>query len=439
MKDSNPFKSKQFIIFSIIIGVIAIVLAVGFALNRSYDCHWPLDESLFGTFGDFIGGVLGTVVALYSAYLLIQTLKSQESVNKDVKETNKSVIATNRSVIQTNQSALRANKAAIKASENEAYYSEIMLFDTGFKSYLDSYRDTKRHNSEIFDKIVKSFLDIQFDNNNDYYRRTDSASYEYADFYAKNRDILSVHYRTLYLLVSYISESRIDDEEKKIYAKLVRGQLSESEILLLRYNCLSIYGIAAREHCNMYNLLKHLPIMSLLEFNKYRKELKDAVKNEIKDNDKSEAEYHELVGGLDMMFITLRKMITNIFFIESSIHAEYDPGNSNRVKNKYKILLDTNKQRTVFMFSIIKDESVTGQGGGYRTTAAEKAMNKLKVNSLHSLFKDFLNETCFVSNFYLYNGDSHKENVRSIQNGKINTYEYKIDMGKRLILSKYQQ
>ncbi|HBF05051.1 MAG TPA: hypothetical protein DDW28_02755, partial [Prevotella sp.] len=33
-----------------------------------------LDNSLFGTYGDFIGGFVGTGVALYSAYLLYRTL-----------------------------------------------------------------------------------------------------------------------------------------------------------------------------------------------------------------------------------------------------------------------------------------------------------------------------------------------------------------------------
>lgn len=46
-----------------------------FSLNREFDNEYPIDNGLFGTYGDFIGGVVGTIIAFYSAFLLVKTLQ----------------------------------------------------------------------------------------------------------------------------------------------------------------------------------------------------------------------------------------------------------------------------------------------------------------------------------------------------------------------------
>lgn len=84
--------------------VIAVSFILVYALHREYDSHLPIDVGLFGTYGDFIGGVLGTFIALYSAYLLVRTLENQA--------------ATNESVIRTNKSTIEANNAAVNHQYN---------------------------------------------------------------------------------------------------------------------------------------------------------------------------------------------------------------------------------------------------------------------------------------------------------------------------------
>ena len=78
---------------------------------------------MVGTYGDFIGGVIGTLVALYSAYLLVKTLGCQISVNSDVMDTNRNIVKTNNTAI---------------------YQSFLQVFDNKFHTMFDNYKEAKQ-------------------------------------------------------------------------------------------------------------------------------------------------------------------------------------------------------------------------------------------------------------------------------------------------------
>lgn len=70
--------------------IILLVIAYFFGHNNIYtgESEWVVSHDIMGTYGDFIGGVLGTLIALYSAFLLYRTLGSQLSVNSDIMDAN---------------------------------------------------------------------------------------------------------------------------------------------------------------------------------------------------------------------------------------------------------------------------------------------------------------------------------------------------------------
>ena len=85
--------------------MVLVIVAYCFCNNNVYhgEEDWIVQHDVIGTYGDFIGGVLGTLVALYSAYLLVRTLGNQLSVNSDVMRTNGNIIDTNNiTIYQTN-------------------------------------------------------------------------------------------------------------------------------------------------------------------------------------------------------------------------------------------------------------------------------------------------------------------------------------------------
>lgn len=403
--------------------LICILISGGilllFFLNREYGCEYPVDNGLFGTYGDFIGGVVGTIVAFYSAFLLVKTLQSQENVNQSVIETNNSIIDSN-------------NKTSI-ASGKELYNTLLEVFNNKFDRFMTCYQNAidnyvLEKNNEVltgrkaFEKIASEFINNDFTNNNDYLRRTQSAISEYMDFYSNNRLYLAVHFRMLYLLTSLVSTSGLETNDKVLYAKLIRGQLSESEMTMLRYNCHSEYGVKMQKYCNEFNLIKHLPVMQLLEFKMHYNLLKSNVGENVK----------ELVVGLDTMFITLRKYAKMVLDKDSQRNITYNGG------KRYSIVMSVTEDRKKFTLELKKDCGAERRGGGTRLSSVEKALDCYERSQLEQLFRDYLSDLFYASNFYLYNG---KENVRKgnfSKNGDIITYTFVIEHEKRLALSSKQ-
>lgn len=397
---------------SIIITCILIsgAMVFLFSLNREFDNEYPVDNGLFGTYGDFIGGVVGTIVAFYSAFLLVKTLQSQENVNKSVIETNKQIsIASGKELYNTLL---------------EVFNNKFERFMTCYQNAIDNYALEK--NNEVltgrkaFEKIASEFINNDFTNNNDYLRRTQSAISEYMDFYSNNRLYLAVHFRMLYLLTSLVSTSGLETNDKVLYAKLIRGQLSESEMVMLRYNCHSEYGVKMQKICNEFNLIKHLPVMQLLEFQEYYNNLKKVAKDE---------NIKELIVGLDTMFITIRKYAKNILENDGPMKITYDKCKS------YIIELCVTEDRRMFTMTLVKDTNVERRGGGIRLSATEKALDYYTDEQLNKLFKDYLTELFYVSNFYQYNEVKNVDKGNYSKNGKTHTFIFTINSNKRLALS----
>ena len=48
----------------------------------------PIDSSSWGLFGEYVGGVLGTIITAFSVYLLIKTLRFQITSNNQINANN---------------------------------------------------------------------------------------------------------------------------------------------------------------------------------------------------------------------------------------------------------------------------------------------------------------------------------------------------------------
>lgn len=409
----------------------AVILLILFLLNQTYDTSLPFDTGIFGTYGDFIGGVLGTVVALYSAFLLIKTFQNQARINEDVKKTNASVISTNQSVVDTNNSIVAANAKADAAAQKQYYLNILQTFDSKFNSFLDSYHraisaytNDKKTGRAAFEEIALTFINGEFENNNDYKHRCESATDEYLVFYAENQNTLSVHLRMLYLLVSLISKSDLEDEDKVEYAKLVRGQMSDAEMLLVRYNCRSHYGMKMQIYCNQYNLTKHLPITSLLEFKEYKKIVVE----------KQPQESSKLLSGLDVMFITLRKRATKMLYDDNVSCDEYTTSHRYTIKLSYP-----SSDNQTFMLELTKDKQIDRRGAGKRVSPDENALDCFTAKQLVDMFKDFVNELFVTSNFDKYNEGVEIQQVGPFKDtDKITNFKIKASNDKQLALSYIQ-
>jgi len=91
----------------------------------------------------------------------------------------------------------------------------------------------------------------------------------YKSFYSAHQDFAPPYFRVLYRMFDLISESKIEEQQKVQYAKLIRSQFTGTELILLRYNAMTQLGKNFRYYINEYNLLKHIRPLEMMEFNEY--------------------------------------------------------------------------------------------------------------------------------------------------------------------------
>jgi len=77
--------------------------------------------------------------------------------------------------------------------------------------------------------------------------------------------LLGHYYRNLYRIIKSINEIKINDFDKMYYAKLVRAQLSEYEVLLLFYNCIWMEDYKFKVLIEKYGLLKGINYDKLVD------------------------------------------------------------------------------------------------------------------------------------------------------------------------------
>lgn len=403
--------SAWFWCFFVLFIVLMLIPIFFFTKNRLYKGdNWILDNAAVGNYGDLVGGVIGSMVALYSAYLLVTTLRDQKLVNRDA--------------IDTNKEMLSGNRIAIRQTYLQIFESRFSSLLSMYHEAIASYKYNNLKGHVALDEIMHGFSNITYSNNSHYTSKNSTAMKKFEDFYAQNSRYFSVHMRTLYLLVKTIGEQdTFDEEENKIfdeddrvnYAKCIRAQLSEGEMVLIRYNCLTSRGANLRTFINQFNLIKHMPILSILEFQKYRSILSV-----------------DEISAINTMYIALKKNI-----LEHVTSSGYCPQFEVSPKYVVDVLFDkTHKEMKV----TVKCDNNRSHPGNLGYSLIERALNKFPRDQRDNLFFDFLKEYLIFSNFKIYNNMEDTTFITPVShdNGKEEITEFTIQKTSPLIFAAWQ-
>lgn len=359
MRDLLP----DYIGFICCVGICLIMGGVAlYAFHHTYKwgISFPADHSLWGLYGDFIGGVLGTLVAVFSVYYLIRTLREQQQANERVSINYKDVA--------------------------EVY--QVQQFDTNYQHLIKLYQEAiggYKHDDvkgrSALKLKVQVLFDKEFDHTKNYKMRVIAArSLFEREFYIPNRVDAAVHFRVLYQIFNLIDSSELDERKYKArYAKLVRSQIDEDELVLLRYNCWCKYGEKMRTLINHYNLLKHLPPLSLLEFKYWHDSV---VTSETSRN------------ALDTDLVSQRKWI-----IEKVSDARPDGKQTFNtiISSRYELIIQISNNKKSFLYRFIRHEDKT------TTMAIDFAYDSLGDTHTVNFIVDFLHEVFEFSNFEIFN------------------------------------
>lgn len=341
---------------ALLAGALAVIAILLFASHRYYSLAKGIDGSLWGEFGDFIGGVVGTIIAYISIRLLIDTLGAQNKANQIASETAKDNDYTYR-LQQLNdhfQMLLKLYRETLSQFKNpngtngntgQAYLHEAML----------EIRSKMWNNQTTFDK-----------------RNADAISL-FSLFYTEHRDVASVYFRIIYRLWELLFDTKLYLRDKIRYAKILRCQLSEAELFMLRYNAYTSNGKKMQKYINQFNVTKHLPELSLLEFSYWRdrKFQDDASRN-----------------LLITYFISLRKSIKSRLVYDDGSKLEGIGGN-------YEINDDF--KENIYTLRIRRCNNDANDPG---TVAA--VFDRLSIFELRDLMDDFIKELFIYRSFKQY-------------------------------------
>lgn len=383
--ENSKFNSKwenKLLVAEWLMGISFICAIVLFCIHQPWFV-WAnaIDTSKWGTFGDFIGGVLGTACAYISLRLLVKNLKEQEKSNDYLRESN--------------------NRSS-EVSELQLVHEDISTLLESYNRVINTY---KKSDDSIGQKAIRDIAtdllnSYKEDNNDPIKSRIEEARKLFDKKYIIHRDSMSVHFRLLYQIFQIIWLSDIKGEKKAMLSKMLRSQFTEHELLLLRYNCLTSNGKKMRFYVNQFNLLKHLPITHLLEFKKWVKDLDDVQRNR-----------------LDSECISIRKCIKNLLLKDENKEEKQQLNDSNRYNGAISISAD----KKTCHFELVRN---TQESSSVDITSIDNVLDKWNDEEMKNFFVDFFKYIFDYSNFSQFNKMNDlevKHDVKTEQNGEKHT------------------
>ena len=382
--DNSKFQSKwesKLFWAEITMGSAFVIFVILFCVHQPWlKCDYAIDTTKWGTFGDFIGGVIGTACAYISLRLLVKNLKEQEKANEYLKASNyRSSEVYELQLVHKNISSLsRLYRQIINGFKSKDGKCGVDAMNAVAKELYDNYVCSEKDNMEKRIEDARKLFDAQ---------------------YITHRDTMAVYYRLLYQIFQIIWQSELKGDKKALLSKMQRSQFAENELLLLRYNCLTPNGMKMRFYVNQFNLLKHLPLSHLLEFKKWVKDLDDVQRNR-----------------LDTECVALKKCIKNMLIKDGKVEVhniEYSK------KYQGKITIPADKKECHFELVRYTKEETSED-----ITSMDQVLDKWDDQKLRDFFVDFFMYVFDYSNFSQFNNISElsiTHDIKTENNGKKHT------------------
>lgn len=116
---------------------------------------------------------------------------------------------------------------------------------------------------DALEKLPQAFASY-LDQNKPHHITKVKAAYELAA--ADQLDYFAHYFRNLYHILKYLQDATaLEEGEKKLYARLLRAQLSDAELVSIFYNSFCHYDVPGRAmelgHPKMKKLLKHFDVL----------------------------------------------------------------------------------------------------------------------------------------------------------------------------------
>lgn len=219
----KKYWTKIVIVFCCIICFISLFISLFLYVKQFGQNGLSENTDNWGQFGEYIGGVLGTILTFFSVILIYATYKSQKenSLLQQFETTFFSLLVNQREILKS----LKGNFGKITSPDkiSDEYISEVAWkiyqeFDNKISRYskeLPNFSEQKEENMTIINTIYK-------------------------EIYKGKESELGHYFRHLYHIVKYVHESKINNKKK--YVDIIQAQMSDDELYITLYNGISEYG-----------------------------------------------------------------------------------------------------------------------------------------------------------------------------------------------------
>ncbi|SNR15943.1 putative phage abortive infection protein [Tenacibaculum jejuense] len=267
--------SRRLLIFGFILLVLGFVLFVW--NDWSFSTSDKIKAGKVGQFGDFVGGLIGSIWALAGVVLFYVALTEQRSdfaTNRKVLDAQTEALKQQikefelqREELSETRKVFNIQSETLKKQQFESTFFNLVnlhheiVNSIDLQSRVDKYQgfekifargltDGEKNEKVIqittgrdcFVKFCKGFRNTYRENKeaNPEMKERELCNKSYLEYYEKHHSDLGHYFRNLYHIFKFIKNS--DEVDKKRYTSLVRAQLSNDELFLLFYNSSSDFG-----------------------------------------------------------------------------------------------------------------------------------------------------------------------------------------------------
>lgn len=240
-------KKSPAVIFAALLIVLAVAIIyfylyakghINTVSSQNQDIKYTEEMAIFGTLGDYFGGVLNPILGFITFSALLFTIHLQ----------------------------LKQNKETEKQYFENRFYNLITIHNNLIDNL--NYNDKTQRNS--FSELIDEILIPTTNTNPIFNAKTTNGSpvvisrtkRNYRKFNKNQNGYFGHYFRNLYRILVIIDKSSLSKESKTDYARIVRAQLSSDELIVLYFNCLhSVCDKGQfRKLVVRYELLEHLSI-----------------------------------------------------------------------------------------------------------------------------------------------------------------------------------
>ncbi len=267
---------KALAITSAILGLIALSITVFLLfIDGKVSFLTPLNLEEASKVGDFVGGFVGIFWSISGILLLFITLRLQSD---EFRETQKAITKQQFETTFFNmlnmlisiRSQIKLNNKG-QTGQNIDSHEFITYALNQLKKICEENMVENENFTKEIEEIERKIDNIEQVSQLELSTLKGALNQIYLQFYTEYHSELGHYFRYIYNLIKFTINNRKPNLDEKIYLDLIQAQLSNDEMALLFYNCLSDKGVNQQKRPQFfmwleeYSFLENLDEKSLLK------------------------------------------------------------------------------------------------------------------------------------------------------------------------------